>query len=395
MKARTMIPIFLVILISYIAIHVFVGRSLIQSLHDTTWARSITLAIYILLGSGWILSSLLIRNGIDGWLVSSLHEAGSYWLAFFFYFVLLLAVLWILHLAAGRISTLQGLAGFFSRVARLLTAGGLALAITLAGAINARGLIVREYTVPTRSLAPAGAPEAVPPAGEAARIVFLSDLHIGTSTSPDRLHTIVETVNALRPDLILIGGDIIDMSPEEDKEFAAGTILRGFRARHGVFACPGNHEYILAPEAGFSWISRTGIRLLDDEAIIAGDYIIVGRRDWAAARHGFQRTPLRAIVQKLANTTNSRPHSLIVLDHQPRSLDEAAQAGARLILSGHTHHGQLWPINWITSTIFENSHGMISKGDTTCITSSGVSVWGPQVRTSSRPEILLIRLARE
>ncbi len=395
MKARTMIPIFLVILISYIAIHVFVGRSLIQSLHDTTWARSITLAIYILLGSGWILSSLLIRNGIDGWLVSSLHEAGSYWLAFFFYFVLLLAVLWILHLAAGRISTLQGLAGFFSRVARLLTAGGLALAITLAGAINARGLIVREYTVPTRSLAPTGAPEAVPPAGEAARIVFLSDLHIGTSTSPDRLHTIVETVNALRPDLILIGGDIIDMSPEEDKEFAAGTILRGFRARHGVFACPGNHEYILAPEAGFSWISRTGIRLLDDEAIIAGDYIIVGRRDWAAARHGFQRTPLRAIVQKLTKTTNSRPHSLIVLDHQPRSLDEAAQAGARLILSGHTHHGQLWPINWITSTIFENSHGMISKGDTTCITSSGVSVWGPQVRTSSRPEILLIRLARE
>ncbi len=392
MKVRPMIPVLITILVCYIAIHAFVGRSILQSLHDTTWARSIALAVFVLLGSGWIVSSLLIRSGVDGWLVGVLHQAGSYWLAFFLYFVLTLVILWAVRLASDQTDRLQTIAGFLTAGHRLLIAGGLALLVTLGGAINARGLVVREYTLPIATIQAIGGPEAVPPEGEAVRLAFLSDLHIGTSTSLDRLHTIVETVNALKPDLILIGGDIIDMSPEEDKGFAAGTILRGFRARHGVFACPGNHEYILDPKISFSWISRAGIRLLDDAAVSAGPIRIVGRRDWAGARHGLRRRSLRAI---LGETSNTNPQPLIVLDHQPKALDEAAQSSARLVLSGHTHHGQLWPINWITSAIFENSHGMIQKEGTTCITTSGVSVWGPQVRTSSRPEIVLIRLSRE
>lgn len=392
MRARLMIPIMISILVVYVAIHAFVGRTLLQTLHDTTWARSIALGVFILLGSGWIVSSLLIKNGVDGWLVGLLHEAGSYWLAFFLYLVLALVILWTIRLISDHIDRLHSIAGFLTRGHRLLVASGLAFVVTLGGAINARGLVVREYTLPSVGTPSIDRPEALHQKGEAVRIVFLADLHIGISTSHDRLRTIVQTVNALNPDLILIGGDIVDLSPEEDKGFAAGTILQGFRARHGVFACPGNHEYILDPKIAFSWISHAGIRLLDDEAVSAGPIRLVGRRDWAGARHGLQRRSLRAILGESSGSSTTNRQPLIVLDHQPRALDEAAQSSARLVLSGHTHHGQLWPINWITSTIFENSHGLIHKGGTACITTSGVSVWGPQVRTSSRPEIVLIRL---
>ena len=94
--------------------------------------------------------------------------------------------------------------------------------------------------------------------------------------------------------------------------------------------------------------------------------------------------------QILDGRDRSRP--LIAMDHQPFHLDEAVKAGVDLQLSGHTHHGQLWPFNFITKAIYEVSWGYLKKGGTQFYVSSGVGTWGPPVRTGNRPEILRIEL---
>ena len=81
---------------------------------------------------------------------------------------------------------------------------------------------------------------------------------------------------------------------------------------------------------------------------------------------------------------------VILLDHQPFDLDEARKNGVDLQLSGHTHNGQMWPLNLLTRKIYELSHGYMKKGDTHYIVSSGFGVWGPRVRLGSRPEVLLV-----
>ena len=86
----------------------------------------------------------------------------------------------------------------------------------------------------------------------------------------------------------------------------------------------------------------------------------------------------------------SRP--VILLDHQPFHLDETAENGVDLQLSGHTHNGQMWPLNYITAMIYEVSYGYLKKGNTQLIVSSGFGLWGPRVRSGSRSEVLLINI---
>jgi predicted MPP superfamily phosphohydrolase len=199
----------------------------------------------------------------------------------------------------------------------------------------------------------------------------------------------VETINSLEPDLVLFPGDIVDEDLGPVIRENLGESLRSVRARYGVFAITGNHEYIGGAEEACRYLQDHGISMLrDSTAALPNGVQLVGRQDRSSHQFGGQeRKPLESLM---ASIDRARP--IVLLDHQPFHLDEAVEAGVDLQLSGHTHHGQLWPLNHVTKAIYELSWGYLKRGSTHIYVSSGVGTWGPPVRLGNRPEILLITL---
>ena len=210
------------------------------------------------------------------------------------------------------------------------------------------------------------------------RIVMMSDLHLGYHNRREELHRWVELINAEKPDLILIAGDIIDRSLrplEEQKMWEEFQLLKA-----PVVACLGNHEYYAGLPNSLSFYEKAGIRLLKDEVLLTGDLAIVGRFD----RMNFKRKAVKAL------TANIDPKKyIILLDHQPYNLQDAEQSGVDFQLSGHTHHGQIWPVSWITESIYECAFGQHQRGNTNYYVSSGIGLWGGKFRIGTCSEYVV------
>jgi predicted MPP superfamily phosphohydrolase len=221
-------------------------------------------------------------------------------------------------------------------------------------------------------------------------MAVVSDIHLGTIAGSSRLRMVVERANALHPDIVLMPGDIVDESVTAREEEAMTSVFQGLRAPLGVYAVPGNHEYFGGLERNLSYLRKWGVRVLQDEAVLVdGSFYIVGRRDPTALRYQEVRRPIEVILER-SGVDRSLP--LILLDHQPVHLEEAEKAGIDLELCGHTHAGQLFPINLINKLVYELNWGSLTKGTTHYDVTCGIGTWGPPVRTSSRPEIVRIRL---
>ncbi len=221
------------------------------------------------------------------------------------------------------------------------------------------------------------------------RIVAASDIHLGTIIGPRKTSRLVKMINELNPDIILFAGDILDEDVKPVIKQNLGNCLQQLKAPLGVFTCTGNHEYIGGGEASVNYLEKNGIKVLRDTAIsINNNFYLIGREDlhkrWSS---GTARLTLQELM---ADIDHSKP--IILLDHQPYNLEEAAKANIDLQLSGHTHHGQLWPFGYITNRIFELSRGYMKKENTNFYVSTGFGTWGPPVRTGNRPEIILINL---
>lgn len=218
------------------------------------------------------------------------------------------------------------------------------------------------------------------PMRETVRMVMVSDLHLGYHNNRQELARWVDSINAQKPDIVLIAGDIVDRSvkPLLDEDMAAE--LR--RVKAPIFACPGNHEYYSGYAACDSFYHDAGIRLLRDETAVWGGMLIVGRDD----RTNAARKPLAELIGR------NEKRYVIVLDHQPYHLEEAEQAGVDFQLSGHTHHGQVWPISWVTELIYECAWGLHSRGETQYYVSSGLGIWGGKFRIGTRSEFVVAEL---
>jgi predicted MPP superfamily phosphohydrolase len=221
------------------------------------------------------------------------------------------------------------------------------------------------------------------------RIVAASDIHLGTIIGAKRFRGIVQRINALDADLVLLPGDILDEDLMPVIQDNVGELLRAIRSRHGVVAVTGNHEYIGGVEAACRYLEEHGVLVLRDQILTLPNGVqIVGREDRSISR--FTGGNRRRLETLMAGVDRTRP--VLLMDHQPFALEEAVRNGVDLQISGHTHHGQLWPVNLVTSLIYEVSWGYSRKGDTHVYVSSGVGTWGPPVRIGSRPEIVEIRL---
>ncbi len=326
----------------------------------------------------------LLERVTLAWPTKLLVFMGAYWLSAMVYLYMILITIDVFRLInhvipifPSFISTNPGLA---ARVTAVSVIGVVSLVVA-AGHFNARrprltklDLMIPKNSHPLKSL----------------NIVVASDIHLGTIMSKKRLERIVDSINALNPDLVLLPGDVVDEDLGPVIHQNLGETLRTIKSKYGVLACTGNHEYIGGVEDAFQYLTEHGIHVLRDSFIkVADSVFVIGREDRAIRQFaGKVRKPLEEIMAGI-----DREYPLILMDHQPAHLEEAVQHGIDLQLSGHTHHGQLWPFSFITRKMFEVSWGYKLKARTHVYVSSGVGTWGPPVRTGNRPEIVQIHLS--
>lgn len=213
------------------------------------------------------------------------------------------------------------------------------------------------------------------------KVVMLSDLHLGYHNRRSEFAKWVDKINEEKADLILVAGDIIDknIQPLEEQEMHQEFL----RLNAPVVACLGNHEYYGGESNALLFYKKADITLLRDSVTTVGDLCIIGRDD--------RSNPKRKTLSELMKGVD-RTKYLVVLDHQPIQLEEAEQNGIDFQLSGHTHHGQVWPISWITESIYECAFGEWQRGSTRYYVTSGIGIWGGKFRIGTRSEYVVAEI---
>ena len=228
-----------------------------------------------------------------------------------------------------------------------------------------------------------------PPGTKSLHIAFASDIHLGHVIGSKSLGKIISSINSLDPDLVLFPGDLVDEELKTVIDKGLGKKFMQLNPKYGVFAVTGNHEYIGGADKAVAYLSTFGIRFLRDEMVKVSDrFYVVGREDISIT--SFYGKKRKTAMELLDGYNPELP--VILMDHQPISLAEAAAAGVDLQVSGHTHHGQMWPLSAITKRVFKLSWGYLKMGNSHFYVSSGAGSWGPRVRIGNHPEIVSIKL---
>ena len=216
------------------------------------------------------------------------------------------------------------------------------------------------------------------------KLVMMSDLHLGYHNRREELRRWVDMMNEEHADAILIAGDIIDMSIRPLKEEKMYEEFKRLNAP--VYACLGNHEYYSGEPDAQKFYEQAGIHLLRDSCAVVGDLCVIGRDD----RTNQHRKTLADIMKQA-----DRSKFTILLDHQPYHLEQAERQKIDFQFSGHTHHGQVWPISWITENIYECAFGAHQRGSTRYYVSSGIGIWGGKFRIGTRSEYIVATISHQ
>ena len=227
------------------------------------------------------------------------------------------------------------------------------------------------------------------------RIVQLSDIHINDMTSSDRIQHMVDKVNQLNADFIVITGDTLDRRLQPFTEKGFDKQFQQLKSEYGTYIIFGNHEYLNIKAENnheqdiINAFKHANMKVLKDDVVHLDNVGItfIGRDDFSSSRYDIKRASLPDLMM-FSNT--NKP--IILLDHQPHNLDEPANLGVDLMISGHTHAGQVFPINLIEKLIYKNNYGIYknTKQHFTSIVSSGFGFWGPPIRLMTRSEIVVI-----
>lgn len=266
--------------------------------------------------------------------------------------------------------------------ASAVTAGAASVGLVGVGMANALGPpdVLR---VPVRL-------RALDPAFNGYRIAVVSDIHLGPLSGRAHTERIVRMINATEPDLVAIVGDLVDGTVGELGH--AAEPLRDLASRDGAFFVTGNHEYFV--DDPFSWLrelERLGVAPLRNEHTVirrgGSAFDLAGVNDVV----GESRSDGPDFDRALSVLDPSRP--TVLLAHQPVQVQEAAERGVDLQLSGHTHGGQMWPFHYVVGAIQPSLAGLSTVGDTQLYVTRGAGFWGPPVRVGARPDITVITLA--
>ncbi len=265
-----------------------------------------------------------------------------------------------------------------ARTSALAVAAVLSVAALVQGVLPPR---VVEYEVRVAQL----------PADRATlRVVQLSDLHLGTLLGARWLERRVAEVKALDPDLLLVTGDLVDGSVAEVRPLV--PILRRLEAPLGVWGVTGNHEFYAGLERSLELFADAGIRTLRDGwAEAAPGLVLSGVDDLTARRQlGLDGRALDAAFRGIPEGS-----LVLFLSHSPLRSREAASLGARVMFSGHTHGGQIWPFTYLAAIAYPLQAGRYGVDGMDLFVSRGTGTWGPRMRLFRRSEIVVVTLVRE
>ncbi len=315
----------------------------------------------------------------------ALFWIGSYWFAVFAYLGLFSLTVDLFRLS-NRIRPWfpRAITDNYRLAGRVLAALALALTALLitAGRYNALHPVVTtvEFDIPKRV------------AGRhTLDIALVTDIHLGTIIRNGDVRRLARLVDSFHPDLVILGGDVLDEDVAPVLHYGIGKDLSKITTRYRTFAVTGNHEYYGGLQKSLAYLQSQGIDVLVDRWVRVNGITIVGRDD--RTRDSMGPSPRRQLKDIMRGIDRSSP--VLLVSHQPVGFDEARAEGADVMLSGHTHRGQIWPFTLVTDAIYRVSHGIEKMGTMSAYVSCGFGTWGPPVRLGTVPEVVHLRLKFE
>lgn len=382
MKISPFLIFFSIVLTVYGLINYYIFKHAIQAFPPQSKLTGWFIGIFTFISWAYPVGRFMERVW-QSWVSDIFTWVGAFWFAGLLYFFLIVVLIDLISLMGWIFPSLPSFLTHPTAELKMIyfyTAIGFVGLLVLIGHINATHPSIRHIDIQT------GTPSTH---SKEVTIVMASDIHLGTIIGPRRVNKLVNTINGLKPDLILFAGDVVDEDLAPVIRQNLGDSLRKLIAPMGIYAITGNHEFIGGADAACKYLEQHGITMLRDKVVnINGMFYVAGREDRSVNSHaGHKRLPLENLLTGL-----DRRLPIILMDHQPFKLDEAVKENITLQLSGHTHDGQLWPLNYITQAMFEISMGYKKIGNTHFYVSPGFGSWGPPVRIGHRPEIAFIKM---
>lgn len=325
-----------------------------------------------------------------------LSNIGNYWLGFNLHFVLAMGVCFLIRLIVKLVKKDK----YNLRLAQKITnvaVVSFTILMSVYGIVNAQNLKVTTYDVTVDKSSKQ----------DELNVVLIADLHLGYSVGVKQMKRMVNKINELQPDVVVVAGDIFD------NEFSAiynpvrlAEILRGINSKYGVYAVYGNHDIEEDILCGFTFsdddvtqvtsikemddfIENCGFTFLYDEAILINDdFYIYGRPDEERPNFG---NDSRLEAEKITEGLDLSK-LIICVDHEPHDQKKLSAAGVDVDLNGHTHAGQLFPGNIIINFFWDIAYGYKNFDGMHNIVTSGVGLFGPNMRTFTKAEIAQVKI---
>lgn len=351
------------------------------------------LSIYIFMASSLLIAFFLP----DGQLHRIMKLLSNYWLGTLLYIIMFLAVGDLIYVISKRILTKEHPLFNHRRYAALFggVIVGLIIAVSFYGIHHARVIKDTRYDV---TINKSGGTRSD------LKIALIADIHLGYNITSTRLEKIVNRINAQNPDIVLIAGDIYDNEYDAlDDPDKICSLFKSLKSTYGTYAVYGNHDVSEQVLGGFTvkdttkksdprmdqLLANANVHILSDESVlIDNSFYLVGRRD--KQNPGTDDNSRQSIASLMQPLDSSKP--VFVLAHEPNELKETAAAGADIDFSGHTHNGQIFPGNLLIKAFWENPTGFKQYDQMSSIVTSGVGLWGPNMRVCTDAEIVTVNV---
>ena len=372
-----------IVLAVYGSAHYYVYKRFLSAFPEITQtALAILRIVLVVLVITFPLASILGRVS-HNFVIKSLYWVSAIWIGLFFYIFLLTALMHglgtILKLA-GFLPNLESALGFNPARMGAFIVAILSISISIAGISSAyKKPDTTIVEIPIKNL---------PDHLNNFRIVQLSDIHLGIIVDESRLEKMIDIANSLNPDIVVITGDLMDAEALNAK--CVTNPLKKLKTKYGAFAITGNHEFYAGVDEIVKRVQEAGVKFLRNESVKVTDGLIIyGIDDPDRRSVGLKPVKFEDVIDPEA-----KANVAILLYHRPEKLEEAQALGIDLILSGHTHKGQLWPFTLIAKLAFSHQAGHFIYKDTHQYVTRGAGTWGPPMRVLAPPEIPVIVLKK-
>lgn len=363
--------------------------------HLKIWVRVLVDIVYWTLCMGMYIAALVP----EGSLRRVLNVAGTYWYGVVIYILLIVGILDLIRIIIRKVKKIPKSETTITRK-KFIALGTVVVviigSIAVFGGIQARTINTAEYEIDVNK--DGGNIDSL-------NVVLVADQHMGYSVGTSMMQDMVNKINAYNPDIVIMAGDIFDNNYDalDDPERLI-DIYRQIHSKYGVYAVYGNHDIDEMIIAGFTFpteeklvadtrmdefLEKAGVVNLRDEYVLIDDsFYLYGRPDYSKEGRGIDGRKTPAALT--ANLDKSKP--VFVIDHEPRELQELSDAGVDVDMSGHTHDGQIFPLNFTSKLIWENSRGLLKKGDMISVVTSGVGFYGPGIRVGTEAEVVDLKV---